>query len=161
MTVIAFHHTYGKIVVDEDFWTGKKTVTVNSQTLDKVKRNTYLLPDRKELKLKGSIYIGLEGEIDGERFQIGEKASALEIILLLLPFIVNMTLGNTLALSFGIPVVSGAIGGGISGAVGAAFLPKIKEADGAGKKVLWALAATGLSLVICTVIGFIFVVLFS
>ncbi len=151
------HHTYGNITVEESFWTGKKTVIVNGQILNKAKRNTYLLPDGKEIKIKGNVMLGVEAEIDGEKISIGKKATGFDIFLLMLPVLVNIILGNFLPFLLPIPIVSGALGGGISAGIACAFAPKIKDADSKGRGFLWSLAATGVSLAVCIVLGFILV----
>ena len=65
------HHVgYGQIEYDENFWTGKRELTIGGQMLLKKKKNVYMLNDENgelECRIKGSFLTGATLYIDEYR----------------------------------------------------------------------------------------------
>ena len=154
------HPEYGMIVLNENFWTGKKVLTVNGQTLAKARKNTYILPGEGGgtlVTLKGSVLTGAMLVVNGVEIQICPKPSTLDWVLSALPLILIMVWGNNAALCAIVPVVGGAIGGLLGGLALAISLPKIQESSVA-KKLLISLLATAATLAAGVALGYVMVI---
>ncbi len=112
------HSIYGEITYDESFWSGKKTLFVNGTPLDKMDKKTFALnrEGRKILfSIQGNFLSGTKLLVDGESLQITPPAKWYEIACSVFIFVLILIWGNSVALCSILPVVGGAIGGGISG----------------------------------------------
>ena len=61
MRVVVNHETYGEIVYEESFWTGKKEISVGGISLFKVRKNCYAYQCGEQtvtVDVKGSAYFG-------------------------------------------------------------------------------------------------------
>jgi len=114
MKEVIQHPIYGEIVFDENFWSGKKTLTVNGVIASAVSKKEYMIDDKKAF-LKGSFLTGSTLNIEGEVIQLSPKPTWYEIVISALSFLFLMTWGNSETLCAIFPVVGGAIGGGLGG----------------------------------------------
>lgn len=108
------HPTYGKIVYEEKFWSGKNTLTVGGVEAEKISKRSFMFGGRVAA-LKGNIYKGVKLFIGGEGIEIVSKLKWYEVILSILPFVFIMVWGNSPELCNIFPIVGGAVGGAIGG----------------------------------------------
>ena len=156
MTKTIMHPVYGAITLDENIWTGKKTLAINGKLLRKAKRNIYILGEGESaipITLKGSTLTGATLKIREDTVPILPKPTALESILSFLPLLLIIVWSNNLLLCSIIPVVGGAIGGAIGGVGAVASLCLIREKP-VGKQVLMGLLITLICFAVCAALGF-------
>jgi len=116
MNAIINHETYGQIIYNENFWTGKKTLMVNGKHLTKTNRKTFLYSDESQSKsfvLSGSFLKGAILTIDNEKIQLTPPTKWYELLLPMIVFIALLSWGTSPALVTIFPIVGGAIGGAI------------------------------------------------
>ena len=150
------HPVYGEIVYKESWWTGRKTLSLNGTALQKVSKDSYSLPRGDESArgiLKGNVLTGVCLNIGGEDIWIVPKTGALDWVLSALPFALIMLWGNNPQLCSLIPVVGGAIGGGLGGAGVIITMLSVRDKKGFGK-VLTGLLIALATFVIGAVLGF-------
>ena len=152
MKNIIQNDTYGEIIYEEGFWTGKKTLAINGEEASMLAKNLYLL-NGKKITLKGSVFSGVSIVIDNETIQITPKTTWYEYIFTVLPFIFIIIWGNVPALCEILPLVGGAIGGAVSGAVGIIGLYNMKKTKNVGIKLLIGVGAFALTVLICYLLG--------
>ena len=112
------HAVYGEITYEEGFWSGKKTVTINGQPLQKMDKKTFTWQrgeDTGMVTVKGNIMVGVSLQIAGETIWVVPKVVWYEWILGLIPFILLIAWGNSPVLCSIFPIVGGALGGVIGG----------------------------------------------
>ena len=163
MTSIIQHPTLGTIVYEEGFWTGKKKLSINGKPLTKENKKTFLYSDGEESKvvyLKGNFVSGTKLYIDNEIIEIVPAAKWYEIACSVFIFVLNMIWGNSVALCSIIPIVGGAIGGGISGALALLNVVAMKSVKNVALKLAIWLVMTLAMLVICCLLAFLLVPLF-
>ena len=114
MNVIIQHPVYGKIVFNENFWSGKKTLTINDVDANPISKKEYMV-NGKIVTIKGSFLMGSSLFIDGETVQLSSKPKWYEIVFAIIPFLFLITWGNIDSLVSIFPVVGGAIGGALGG----------------------------------------------
>ncbi len=134
------------IVYYEDFWTGKKRISINGKELQKVDKKTYKDED-KYYTIKGSYLTGVE-LIDGvQTVYLVRKLTTLETILCFLPFL----------LAF----IGGAIGGLCGGAACAFNAIFIRKTNNTVGKVLCSILSSGVAFVCYLILSGLFLVLIS
>lgn len=151
------HPEFGKITYEENFWTGKRTISVNGTVLPKRTKNSYLLAAGENstyVDLKGSAFIGASIVIRGQEIVIYPKPTVLDWIFSLLPIVLMLVWGNSVQLCSIIPVVGGAIGGGLGGAAMVVTMLNLRGKR-VGGKLLVALVATLVTFLIGAVLGYI------
>jgi hypothetical protein len=147
---------YGNIEYQESIWTGKKSIKVNGQTLKALSKTTYSFDHEGEnvkAIVAGTIYKGSSLTIGNERYQIYAKSSWYEIVLAFIPFIFILVWGNVPALCAILPVIGGAIGGGISGALSFVSLTVMKSYDKPLLKLVTGIGFLVATITICAVLG--------
>ncbi len=134
------HHVgYGEIEYNENFWTGKRELTVGGQKLTKKKKNVYTLNSETgnlDCRIKGSFLTGATLHIDQDVIQLSESCKWYEIFCSVLIFAFVLIWGNIPDLCEIIPIVGGAIGGGISGLGACVNLFLMRRTKNAGLKLL-------------------------
>ena len=151
---------YGKIVYEEGFWSGKKTITINGTPLIKLNKKSYLYKVNDEsitVGLKGSFLTGVSMTVGDEQIQLVTKPEWYVIALSIAMFVFVMTWGNSVTLCKIFPIVSGAIGGLISAACAMANIIFAKKTSKAIFKILIGLAFFAVTLIVCHVIALIFI----
>lgn len=119
MKQTVIHPTYGEIIYEEGLWSGKKTLFFHGVALNKVKKNVFRLNEGDtalEVTVAGSVLTGVVINVRGEEIRILPKPAWYDLILSILPFMLIMVWGNSVALCSIIPVIGGAIGGALGGA---------------------------------------------
>ena len=112
MKSVINHEVYGEIVYNENFLTGKKSLTVNDNDATPVSKTTFTVNDLT-VKVSGNYLTGVNLIINDEVIEITAKPKVYEFILALLPFAFNLIWGNSVVLCSIFPVVGGGVGGGI------------------------------------------------
>ena len=139
MIVTVQHPTYGSICYEESAWSGKKKLIVNGFVLEKSQKNVYLLyTDRgtEVVNLRGSYLTGVTLDIRGEHIVLVPAPKWYEVICSVFMVIFFIAWGNSIALCSIIPIVGGAIGGGISAVMAMLNLMCMKKMDTGLKKLL-------------------------
>lgn len=154
MKQVINHEKYGEIIYEEGFWLGKKWLTVNGVPLNKISKREFQMQDGSILKIQGNFLRGASLVIGTETINLTPKVKWYEVALCLIPFLLIMVWGNVVALCEIVPVVGGAIGGGISGALSFLGLVFIKNVKPIWLKILIAIAVTGVTFGICCGIGY-------
>lgn len=113
MKTVVQNEKYGEFVVDENVWTGKIKVFLNGKELAKVDKTRYLIEEKKYIDFTGNSIKGLYMTVDNQTTQVTAPAKWYEIALSVLIFVVILIWGNSLTLCSIVPVVGGAIGGGL------------------------------------------------
>lgn len=114
MRVFVKDPVYGKIIYDENFWTGNKVITINGVQADKISKKEYTIYG-KNFIIKGNYITGISLYIDGKNITISRKTAWYEMLLAMLPFLFLMSWGNSSELCKIFPVVGGALGGALGG----------------------------------------------
>lgn len=155
MREIFQHPTYGGIVYEESYWTGKKKLTVNGVPAQPVSRKKFMINGNPAL-LKGNYLTGVSLNVEGETIQLSPKTTWYEIILAIIPLLFLLTWGSSPTLCSIFPVVGGAIGGllgGVAIVISSLFMktqksPPVKVLIGLAVVVVTILIAFLLALVI-------------
>ena len=113
------------------------------------------------MTVTGGFFQGACLSIEGETVRVTPKIKWYEIILGIIPFILIMVWGNSVALCKIIPVVGGAIGGFVSALISATGLIFIKQSKPVWMKILIAVCAVAAAFGICCGIGFALVAAMS
>ena len=157
MKTTIHHSTYGFITYEESAWTGKKIITIGGVTLVKIKKNVFQytpmlgdpfatapegeestpLPSTVTVTVKGNYIGGVSLVIGEETIPLTIKASALDI-----------TLGVIPAALFFIFILSGALGGALSAAIGMGLVTLLKNRT---KTIYKILISLGISVAILAV----------
>lgn len=132
MQQVVMHDTIGKIEYNENFWTGKKTLSVNDVPLQKISKKDFMLPSGEQFSVCGNYLTGSYLQTATEKIRLTPSVTWYEIALSVLPFLLILIWGNVPALCAIVPVVGGAIGGAISGVLSFVNLFIIK-----GIKSVW------------------------
>lgn len=150
-------HSCGEIIYEESFWTGKKEISINGQKLKKLGKTLFEYTDEEgkitKVYLMGNFVGGTKITLDNQSIQVTEPAKWYEYALAILIFVVVLIWGNSPALCSIIPIVGGAIGGGISGAMGCGALILMKSTNNILYKILIVLGMFMATILICFVIA--------
>lgn len=154
MKTVIQHEAYGEIVYDESAWTGKKSLSIGGTPLEKLSKKEFKMQDGTTVTANGGFLQGASLDIKGETIALTPRVKWYEIVLCVLPFLFVMIWGNVTALVKIIPIVGGAIGGGISGLFGVLGLWGIKSVKPIWLKLLVALGCFAITFGICYGIGY-------
>ncbi|MDE6850413.1 MAG: hypothetical protein K2J54_03710, partial [Clostridia bacterium] len=154
MKNIVQNEQYGEIVYEESFWTGSKNITVNGEALEKVSRKEFRTASGEQVLVKGNFLTGVKLAVGSDLITITPNVTWYEILFAVLPFVLIMVWGNTVALCRIVPVVGGAIGGAISAALGAVSLFLMRSVKPLWLKLIIGVAMLGATFGICCGIGY-------
>lgn len=149
--------SYGEIVYDENFWTGKKQITFNGEALEKVSRKEFRTSNGEPVLVKGSFLTGVKLAVGNELITVMPTVKWYEVVLAVIPFIFIMIWGNSVALCRIIPVVGGAIGGAISGALSALSLFFMRSVKPLWLKLLIGAIFIAATFGVCCGIGYVII----
>lgn len=147
------HERLGELTCEENFWTGKKNLYINGQKLDNPAKNVFQTPEGETITLKSNFFRGTTANIGSESIVLVAPCKWYEYILSLLPFLLIMVWGNSVALCEIIPVVGGAIGGLISGLCVGINLVACRKVKNIFLKILIILLVTGLCFLVCYLVA--------
>ena len=160
MKEIVQHPIYGEIIYNENFWTGKKTLTINGVCAQPVSKKEFTV-EGKKVVIIGSSLMGLKLQIDNDIVEISSKPKWYEIVLAFLPLIFLLTWGNSTALCSVFPVVGGAIGGALGGIGSITSLLLMKKAKSLLTKMLIGIGAFAVTVLIAFVLALVMVLLIA
>lgn len=149
MKRIIEHPELGEIVYEENFWTGRKQISINGEQLLKKSRLSFETADGKAVTLKGNMFAGTKAEIDGQIIEIVPATKWYEYILAFIPLLFVLIWGNVPSLVVILPIVGGAIGGFVSALFAMLTIYLIKKTDKIGVKLLIALANFAVTILVC------------
>ncbi len=162
MKEIIQHATYGEIIYEEGFWTGKKTLTVGGVVAKQVAKKDFMLGEEKTLiAIKGNWFTGISLCIKNETIEVTPKPMWYEIILAAIPALFMLTWGNSPALCAMFPVIGGGIGGAIGGLFTMLSLLYMKKTKNPLYKVLIGLGMAALAILIGFVLAVGFIMLLT
>lgn len=147
---------YGTIIYEESFWLGRKSLTVNGSPLRKISKKQFELTDGSTVSICGNYYSGLSLLIGSKNITIMPKLKWYELVLCIMPFILNLVWGNVVALCEIVPIIGGAIGGAICGALSFVSLYLIRTVKPTWLKIIVAFAMLGASFGICCGVAYIY-----
>ncbi len=145
---------YGEITYNENFWIGRKNVSINGTPLKKIDKNTFETADSQRVVVKGNYLYGVKLLFGADSVQIMPTVKWYEIVLALLPLVFDLVWGNSVTLCGIIPIVGGAIGGLISGLMAAVSLLLMRMFDSPWVKIGIGLAMLAATFGICAAIGY-------
>ncbi|MBR3845750.1 MAG: hypothetical protein IKM40_04170 [Clostridia bacterium] len=135
-----------RICYTENFWTGKRTISIDGKVLQKIDKKTYKYED-KYYTIKGSYFTGVEISDGVQRVELVRKLTTLEMILCFIPFVVVVT--------------GGAIGGLCGGAAWAFNTAYFRKTDKIAMKVLCSILSTVVAFVCYLILSSLFLGLFG
>lgn len=133
-------HGGNLITYTENFWTGKKTISINGKELLKIDKKRYKYED-KYYTVKGSYLTGVEMSDGVESITLIRKLTTLEMILCFIPLVVIVT--------------GGAIGGLCGGAACAFNAVFLRKTDNVGMKVLYSVLSAIVAFVCYLIVAFL------
>ena len=146
MTERIYNQKYGDIVYTENFWSGRKTLNINGVEAIKTSKKSFSV-DGKIVTVLGSYVTGVRLIIDGECVEVIKKPTWYEIVLALIPFVMNFVL------------IGGAVGGFLGALSGMLSILFMRKTGNIAYKVLITIAALAVSLVVGFVIALLVVAL--
>lgn len=159
MRELVNHEKFGVIEYTENFWTGRKNLYINGKQLKKFKRGTYEW--QKEDGTTEFCYLGgnfLKGAtlmIKSDTIPLTQGMRWYEYLMAFFLFIIPMVWGSIPSLCLIIPIVGGAVGGGVYAVIAFTAMVLIKKTDNLMLKFLvWIVA-----LFIAFVVGFLIALL--
>ena len=153
MKTVVQNENYGEFVVDENVWTGKIKVFPNGKELAKVDKTRYLIEEKKYIDFTGNSIKGLYMTVDNQTTQVTAPAKWYEIALSVLIFVVILIWGNSLTLCSIVPVVGGAIGGGLSAMLAVVNLFVMRGIKNVALKLLAFVGIFAVTFGLCAAIG--------
>ncbi len=157
MQVVVQHPILGAIVYEENYWTGKKKIAINGAFLTQSGRNTFLLQNGTEttqVMIKGNFLMGSKLFWNGEAIALVPATKWYEYALCLFAILFNILWGNSVALCSIVPIVGGAIGGGVSGLIAGLGLIFMKSYRSPLAKVAVGIGAFLVSFLVCCGMAF-------
>ena len=129
---------YGEIVYEENYWTGKKTVTVGGVQLKKVNKKTFageIHGEQVIALIEGSFLSGAIIDVNGDKFRLTDSAKWYDYVLTFAwaAIYIVWSVSDTLNMIF--PVVGGALGGAVAGLGAATTLFIIKPMKNIAAKI--------------------------
>ena len=115
------------IKYEENFWTGKKSLTVDGESLKAINRKTFT-DGTYDYVIKGNQFTGLTVTYNDTEYTIIEKLSGLEIVLCCLPLLLIFS--------------GGAIGGAIGGATVFVIMAVIRSCKNLFTRILCSVLLT-------------------
>lgn len=158
------HIGYGKIEYKESFWSGKKEITVDGQSLTKKSKNLFVLQTENETlecRVKGTALFGCTLHIDKDIITVTEPCKWYEIVCSALICIFILVWGNVPALCEIFPIIGGAIGGAICGCTACANVLLMKQTKNVALKLLIWLGIFAITVLACYIPGLIIRAIFS
>ncbi len=147
---------YGDIVYSENFWTGKKAISINGVDLAKKSKNLYEYAKEDvtlQVEVKGNFTMGVKLMINDEEIIVTPAPKWYEIALSLIGFVLIMVWGNVPQLCSIVPVVGGAIGGLISGLLCMVNFVVITKFNKIWLKVLISVGFVALNFLTCYLVA--------
>ena len=149
MKNIIHHQEFGEIIYNESFWTGKKSISIDGQQAIKINKTLFRTQHGDDIMLNGNYFKGVKATLHGQTIELLPPLKWYEIIFAILPFILNIIWGNSVALCSILLIAGGAIGGLISGLFTAINLFAMRSVRQIWLKLLIAICLTAASFFGC------------
>lgn len=141
MKQVIDHPTYGQIVYEESFWTGKKAISVNGEMLIPQTKTSFLTKEGEKVTVKGNYLMGVKLTIGTDTVQAVPSIKWYEIVLTVLTVVFALTWGNSKELYKIVPMVGGALGGFLSALIAMCGLIFMKRSNKIWLKlVIWVVS---------------------
>ena len=151
------HSVFGKIIYEENFWTGKKSIFINGKKLIKISKTSYKMCLENEesyyVTLEGNMFKGTRLRIKGKTVILSPATKWYEYVLAILPLALVLIWGSSPSLCEIVPVVGGAIGGAIGGIFMCLSIILMKETKNILFKILIGISCFALTFGICALVG--------
>ena len=157
MKEIIQHEKYGTIEFSEGTVLGNRQILINGQPLTKKSNKIFYLADGTTVKVEGSLFTGVKLNIDGEMVQITPAGKWYELAIYIAGFVLLMIWSNSIPLLTILPMIGGGIGGllyAIPAVLG--FSVSVKQKNPI-LKVTITLCSVLIGLILCVIVGFIYV----
>ncbi|MBE6580389.1 MAG: hypothetical protein E7650_02105 [Ruminococcaceae bacterium] len=164
MKTVVTHPVYGKIALEESFFSGKKKIFINGVMLQKQNKTTFIYQSENgpiPAIVKGSFSTGTSLLLCGETIALSPRTRWYEYVLCAFIFVFIMIWGNSAALCAIFPIIGGALGGGISGAAMVTSLALMKRTRSFFLKLLINTGIFLVTLLICGLLGLVFALALS
>ena len=159
------HSEFGKIVYNENIWTGKRSISINGKQLTKISKTSYKMNLENEesyyVTIDGNMFKGTRLKIKGKTVLISPATKWYEYILGFMPLALVLIWGNSPALCEIFPIVGGAIGGAIGGLFAVLSIVFMKETKNVLLKLLIGIGCLAATFGLCALIGSAFASLLS
>ena len=109
---------FGDLEYNESFFTGKKSLKVNGNSVEKQGKNLFALNNGEKYVagvLSGNYFTGVKLAVDGRVIRLVKPVTWYEVTLTVIMMVFFLVWGNVPSLCEMFPVVGGAIGGAIVG----------------------------------------------
>ena len=146
------HPELGKIVYQESFWTGRRSILVNGTALTR-HNNKQFGNDEIKATVMGNLFSGIVINFSGTFVAMSQKTLPIEYILSFFPVLLIIIWANSPKLYSIIPIIGGAIGGGVSGGCGAVALIYMKLRKNIYGKILVAVISLVVAFILCNIIA--------
>lgn len=157
MKFITQHETLGELCYEENILSGKRKVIINGQELLKCTKNTFFYTDNSTITVKGNMLTGVKFIINDETITVVSGLKWYEYVLSILPFLLVVIWGNSVALCKIVPIIGGAIGGLISGIHVAFNLYFMRKLNNLLYKILVSIAVLAICFGICYLVALLFI----
>ena len=141
MTSIVQDPIYGKIIFEENIWSGKKTLTINGVALNREGKNLFVSYEAEEplnCYLFGSYATGARLVIDNYTVELTARPQWYEVFCSAVIFLLITVWSNSEYLCSIVPMIGGAIGIVISGAIALInFVQMRKQSKVIVKLLIW------------------------
>lgn len=149
MKEIIQHEDLGTIEYNENFFTGKKSLSLNGVQLEKQGKNTFVFEKEGQRyfgAVSGNFLTGAKLSLDGKITQLVKPCSWYEITLTAILAVFFIVWGNVVSLVELLPLAGGAVGGAIAGLMAAGSLICMKMVKPVWAKILIWIAFAGATL---------------
>lgn len=153
------HALYGKITYDENFWTGKKAISINGVNLVKEQKNIYSYENggnKIKVVVRGNFVMGVKLVIAEESIEMTKAATWYEIACSVAMFAFVLAWGNSVYLCSIVPIIGGAMGGFVGCLMSMVNLVAMKSIKNVAAKLAIWLAMFIATFGICFVLALIF-----
>ena len=155
----------GRIDYQENFWTGKREIVINGRPLKKGKNNTVFEYSDGEtvrtVKVKGNVITGMSITMDGVTAEVIKKPKWYEFALSAIIVAFIMVWGNSPELFAILPLIGGAIGGGVSAMWACAYLVFTRKELPLWKNLLIWLGCLLGTILTCLISSFLLVLIIA
>lgn len=150
--------TYGKIKYEEDFWAGKRSMSINGNYLSQVKKNVFEYKSAngiENVKIVGDYFFGVNAVIGSKRILLF-RMHWYEFLMALLIVVFTTVWGNLPFLYNILPIVNGLLGT-IGNCIGFLVAIKVMSHVSSVKGKIWSALIV---LAVMMLIGFINIKIF-
>ena len=142
----------GTITYEESAMSGNKTLTVNGYNCPKVGKKDYTYVNQNgavvQVKIKGSFMSGVKLTDATGTYTIVDKPKWYELFIVILGIMFPIIWGNSVELCKILPILGGAVGGGLGGLFGVLALFAMKKFKTPAVKVILGLGTVALGIIV-------------